>query len=153
MGVAVSTPLVLMPDAERLLSAFLRDHADVRDLVDDRVYSEFPRGSLDKRPFAKIHILGGPPRLGPMRWLQTARIQVDVWGGPKAQASLVAETIAAACAADLVGTHDDGVVTGVDVETPPAYLPDADLSDPPTPRYTFDVVVTYHPHPNQEEST
>lgn len=141
-----------MPDAERLVIMFLLDHADVDALVADRVYSEFPRGGPDKRPFARIRQLGGPPTPGPMRWLQTARLQVDVWGGPKAQASLIAETIAAAAAAELVGEHADGVVTAVDVETPPTYLPDADLSDPPTPRYTFDMLVTYRPH-KEEGST
>jgi hypothetical protein len=87
-----------------------------------------------------------------MRWLQTARLQVDVWGGPKAQASLIAETIAAVAARDLVGVHPEGVVTGVDVQTPPTYLPDEDLSDPPAPRYTFDMLVSFFPLPEEGSS-
>lgn len=141
-----------MPDAERLVSAFMLDHADIAGVLDDHVYTVFPRGGPGAVPFARLRLIGGPPRPGPMRWLQTARIQVDVWATPKAHASLIAETIAAAVTRDIVGTHPDGVVTGVDVETPPAYLPDAELSDPPTPRYTFDMLVSYHPHP-EEEST
>lgn len=137
--------LILMPDAERMLSTFLRTHADVVDLVGDHVYTVMPRQTPAKVPFVRLRLIGGPPRPGPMRWQRTSRIQIDVWATLKNQASLIAETIAAAASADMVGDHEDGVVSAVDVEEP-AYNPDADLSDPPTPRYTFDAMIDVHPH-------
>jgi hypothetical protein len=145
MGGAVTAPLLLLPDAERMLSSFLRDNDDVIAQVDDRVYTVMPRDGVDKKPFVRLRLLGGPPRRGPMRWSRTARIQIDVWATLKNQASLIAETIAAAIATGMVGTQPDGVVSAADVEEP-AYNPDPDLSDPPTPRYTFDVMIDVHPH-------
>lgn len=146
------TPVALLPDPERMLSAYLREHDDVAALVDDRVYTVMPRDTPAKVPFVRLRWIGGPTRPGPMRWLRTARIQVDVWGKLKNQASLIAETVAAAISGGMVGTQPDGVVSGVDVDEP-AYNPDADLSDPPTPRYTFDALVTVHPHPMPESSS
>jgi hypothetical protein len=144
MGAAM-TDIILLPDAEKMLSAFLRGRDEVTGLVDDRVFTVMPRNTPAKVPFVRLRAIGGPPRRGPMRWSRTARIQIDAWGTLKNQASLIAETVAAVIAGAMVGEQADGVVSAADVEEP-FYNPDADLSDPPTPRYTFDAMIDVHPH-------
>jgi hypothetical protein len=140
--------LILTPDPEKLLSAFLRSDPDVAALVADRVYTVFPHDGPGKPPFVRISLIGGPqPPMQVPRWLTSARIQIDTWAKPKAQASLIARTLAAACTARLVGAHTEGVVTAIDIDSEPSYLPDSDLTDPPTPRYLFQLVMTTHPHP------
>lgn len=139
------TDLVLTPDAEQLVSGFLRADADVVALLGDHVYTVLPVHEKLKLPFARITLVGGPatPILRP-RWLVACRLQFDVWAQPKKAARTAAETIAAVLAGRLVGAHDLGAVTAVDVDQP-SYLPDSDLSDPATPRYMLQAVVTVHP--------
>lgn len=139
------TDLVLTPDTEQLVSAFLRDDPDVAALLGDHVYTVLPVHETLKVPFARITLIGGPrtPIMRP-RWLVSNRLQIDVWAQPKKAARTMAETMAAALAARLVGAHTLGAVTAVDLDQP-SYLPDSDLSDPATPRYFFQAVVTVHP--------
>ncbi len=135
----------LMVDCEALVSAWLRDNDDVTALIDDHVYTQSPRNSAAKMPYARVtRIGGGGPVIQHPLWLDTARLQVDVFGGAKVFCLQIAETIRAACAQDLPGVHTLGVVTNVDLRDSPAYQPD-DTFDPPTPRYRFDMSITTHP--------
>jgi len=143
--------LTLMPDIEALVSDFLRDQAEVAALVDDRVYTvlptKVPGGLAALQNFVRLTLVptGANPIDAP-RWLMESRVQVDVWAKQKKTAKTIAETCAAAACQRIIGQHDEGVVTRVRAEGM-GYQPDPDLTDVPTPRYLFDLVLTYHPTP------
>jgi hypothetical protein len=142
-------PVVLLPDAERLVSAYLRSRAEVSGLVDDRVWTELPGVRADQTewrfPCVRLVRVGGSPLLErPLHW-DRARLQLDAWGGPKALARQIAETCRAVLAEAHLATHDGAVVAGVGFG-PFAYLPDEDFT-PFRPRYTFDATVTLRPGP------
>ncbi len=129
----------VLPDIEALVIAWALDSDDV-NTVDDRIYGALPANPTF--PAIRVTRIGGTP---PQRlhWLDEALLQVDVFGGPKATARLVAATFAAHLSANLTGTHDLGVVTAVTVGGL-QWQPDESFS-PAKPRYTFDAQVTYHP--------
>lgn len=136
--------LVLLPDAERLLSAWLRDQPELADLVDDRVYTILPH---DKAfPLVRLVRVSGAASLSRPLVLDEAHIQFDVWGTVKAQAFEVAATVRALLSERLIGAHDLGVVQNV-THGPLQYLPDGDF-EPAKPRYLFDVVVRTRAHPS-----
>jgi len=135
--------VTLLPDGEALVSGYLRARSEVTDLCGQRVYTELPK---DKTfPLVRLVRVGGSPPLDrPLRF-DVARIQVDVWGGPKKTARDLAETIRQVLSElpdeDVVGTVVSAVTYG-----PFAYLPDDDFA-PAKPRYTFDVELSVHPKP------
>lgn len=129
----------VLPDVEKMVIAWALDNDSV-NTVSDRIYSSIPANPAF--PLIRLFRIGGVPT-SRLLWLDEALLQVDVYGGAKATARLVAETMRAHMAAGLVGQHQDGVVTAVEVGGL-VWLPDESY-DPAKPRYTFDVTVTYHP--------
>jgi hypothetical protein len=132
--------LVLAPDVERLLVDFLLAQPEVVAIVDDRVCTEFPATKVF--PLVRLSQFGSLPVAQP-RWLQTHTVQVDCYGGPKRTAFLLAETVAAVMDDRLIGTHSEGVVSGVSF-TGFADLPDATF-EPAKPRRLFVCAVSLHP--------
>lgn len=130
----------VLPDIEALVIAWALANDEV-NTVDGRIYGALPHAPTF--PAIRIVRVGGTP---PQRlhWLDEALLQVDVFGGPKATARLLAATLAAEIATNLVGTHGLGVVTAATAGGL-QWLPDESF-DPAKPRYTFDATVTYHPH-------
>lgn len=136
--------LRLMPDAEELLSGFLRSQAEVTALVADRIYTSLPKEKV--WPLVRLTRIGGSPTTAPAddALLSDAPVlQVEVWGGPKKIAWLTAETIRAVVADRIVGVHTPGVVEGFAFGTA-RYLPDESF-DPAKPRVLFDL--TLHTRP------
>ena len=131
------TPAV---DVERLVAAWLRDQDDIADIFDDRVYTEIPNAPV--WPLARVVRIGGNPTSRLAR-LDSPLLQIDVWGGPKATAYAGIATILAHMAAGLVGSHDLGTVSAVEVGGP-SWLPD-DTYQPARPRYSADVRLWVHP--------
>jgi hypothetical protein len=135
-------PLVLVPDAERLVSRYLREHPDVAPLVGgERVYTAVP-ARVGSEPFALVQRIGGIPPLSRPLVLDEAQLQVDAWGGSKAQAWTLAETIRQALV-DLPAAYPEGVVTGV-VFVAFRWQPDGTYK-PPRPRYLLDVTTYTKP--------
>ncbi|RTL08423.1 MAG: DUF3168 domain-containing protein [Acidimicrobiia bacterium] len=130
----------LAPDAERLVATWLRDQDAVAAIFDDRVYTEIPTSPV--WPLARLVRIGGNPTDRLAR-LDSPLLQIDVWGGPKATAYAGIATILAHLASGLVGTHDLGTVTAVEVGGP-SWLPD-DTYQPARPRYSADVRLWVHP--------
>lgn len=130
----------VLPDIEKLVIDWALASTGVGAVVGDRIYGVLPANPT--WPAARVIRLGGTPT-SRLLWLDNALLQVDVWGGPKATARLIAETIRAHASAELTGTHDLGTVTAVEVGGL-AWLPD-DSYAPAKPRYSFDLSVTYHP--------
>lgn len=129
---------MMLPNIEGLLSEFLRTDTDVTDEVADRVYTSLPAGPT--YPCVQITRVGGAPFIEGIYEFDRPLVQIDVWGGPKATAWRVAETVREAIATRLAGRHDKGLVYGgVSVVLGGLrYLPDSTF-DPEKPRYSFDV--------------
>lgn len=133
-------PLYLTPNVEALVSAFLREQTEVIALLGDRVYTSLPKNP--EWPAARVVVIDEAPAGSPL-WLVGAVIQVDAWGGTKADAWRIANTCRAAIDRRLVGAHPEGVVTGV---TLGGLLdePDEDFT-PAKPRWLFTSTVHAHP--------
>lgn len=138
--------MIVMVDAERLVSTFLRSRAEITALVDDRVYTELPSRAV--APLVRINQIGGAPVGSWPLWLDEAFLQFDAYGGPKVLARQIIDTVRALLSSpDFVTLHAGvGVVTGVDwMEL--TYLPD-DGYEPAKPRYISSASI--HLHPLQE---
>ena len=134
---------VLAVDVERIVSQFLRDNTAVTDLVGQRVYSELPKAV--EWPAVRLNRVGGGPATRPAR-LDLARIQVDVWGGTKANARTIAATVLAVIGEELPGVYDEGVsvITAARLGTL-RYSPDTTFT-PAKPRYISEVSIYSHPN-------
>lgn len=132
--------LQILPDVERLTVTWLRDQVEAAAIFDDRIYTEIPNSPT--WPLARITRVGGGPTSRLAR-LDAAELQLDVWGGPKATAYDGFTTLLALMAGRMVGTHDLGVVSAVEVVSL-RWLPD-DSFTPARPRYSADVRVWLHP--------
>jgi hypothetical protein len=139
----VTEQLVMLPNVEALVSAFLRDQAEVTALVDDRVYTALPKGV--EFPAVRVVQYDDVKHTRRPLWVVHALLQIDCWGGSKHDAWQTAATVQGVLAARLAGVHDLGVVTGVDVGGL-ADTPDQDF-EPAKPRWTFTATVFAHPNP------
>lgn len=133
-----------MPDAERLLSAFLRDQAEVAALVAARVYTVLPEAK--EWPLVRLQRVGGISEGTPdddalLRDVPT--LQVDAYGGAKAMAWQVADTVRAVVAERAKGAHPTGWVERAVLGTA-RYMPDPTF-EPARPRVVFDVTLYLRP--------
>lgn len=133
--------LNLTPNTEALVSAFLRDQPEVQTLADDRCYTVIPKDAT--YPLLRVTLLLDQPTGGEPLWLTAAQVQVEAFGGTKAQAWTLAVTARSAISERLTGTHDEGVVTGV-TSGPLLDLPDEDFT-PAKPRFLFTSTLYVHP--------
>lgn len=136
------------PDVELVVVTYLRRAGSrIRDLIGvdsngaHRVYTTVPRAG--EFPLLRVvRFGGGPVRSVPLHHGAPA-LQVDAYGGSKADARRLLDTALAELADIAWHDHDDAVVTGVTIGAA-RYLPDNDF-DPPKPRYSADVTVYIHP--------
>ena len=131
----------VMPDAERIVSTYLRSVPAVAGLVADRVYTELPKAG-GTFPLARLARIGGGPT-GTPAYMDEARISVDIWGGSKYEARELAATIAAALDEAAGYSAHDGYISST---SPGAlrYVPDETFT-PTRPRYIVDVVINTRP--------
>lgn len=113
----MTEPLYLAPNVEALLSSFLRDQPEIVALIPDddsgaRVYTSIPKDAV--YPLARVVLLSDAKITNQPLWLVASFVQVDAFGGTKAQAFTLAATIQALFDTRLTGVHPGGVVTGVD---------------------------------------
>ena len=131
--------LAPLPDVERLVASFLRENARIAGLVSDRVYTVFP-SQAGNEPLLLVQRIGGEPPLSIPLVVDTALIQLDAYGGPKAAAlELFATTRAVLTELEDV-TRPEGVVSAVRFGAL-RWLPDETFSSP-RPRYVGDVAIT-----------
>lgn len=134
--------MILLPDVERLVATYLRAHADVVALVGDRVYTAFP-AQAGGECLVLLQRFGGSPPLSRPLVVDEAQMQVDAYGGTKAQAHEVLVTVLAALAElpDVVTAigHVSNVGQGAR-----RYLPDETFT-PHRPRYVADLTLTTRP--------
>ena len=132
--------MILPPNIEALVSAFLRDQPEMIDLVDDRGYTSIPKDA--HYPLFRVSQLGDAPTGSPLHAI-AFEVQVEAFGGSKSDAWRIAETARMLIDRRIVGVHPEGVVNG---STPGSLL---DLPDetfqPAKPRYLF--TSTIHARP------
>lgn len=133
--------LVLLPNIEHLVSTFLQTHPNITPLIAGRSYTVIPNSPT--WPLVRVSQYDDlPAGQRPLHHVAYF-IQVEAFGGSKAQAWTIAATCRSALAADLVGSHADGVVTGVDTRGL-SDQPD-DSYSPAKPRWLFAATVYAHP--------
>lgn len=132
--------VALLPDIEALVSRFLREQAEIVALVTDRVYTVVPKDPV--WPLLRLQrVAGGPVISRPLR-LDAPTVQLDAYGGSKADAQELIETARSVIALRLEGVHDLGVVSGVSFGSM-SWLPDPSYS-PARARYVADITVYVH---------
>lgn len=135
------TALLLPPNMEGLLSAFLREQVEVVDDVADRVYTSIPKDPT--YPLVRVTQLLDTPNGAPL-YAVAYQMQVEAFGGSKADAWRIASNCRAAIDARLSGDYPGwGVVNG---STPGSLLdlPDEDFT-PAKPRWLFTSTVYARP--------
>ena len=131
--------LALVPDAERIVSAFLREQPRMQALVGDRIYTAFP-AKAGSGALLLIQRVGGLPPLSVPFVVDSAELQLDAYGGPKAAAHELARTAQAELVALQGQVRPEGVVSAIALGVM-SWQPD-EAYDPPRPRYLVDVTVT-----------
>ena len=129
-----------LPDAELVLTGYLRGHPDVAALVGTRVYTQLPTSPTF--PLVQVRRFGGVPVID--GHLDRASVQIDVWAASKQQARDTAATVQAALIAMPSGPLAGAVVTRVRTETGLSWQPE---NEGARPRYVLAVEVTLHPLP------
>lgn len=133
----------VLPDAEQIVSTYLRSRSEVTDLVADRVYTEMPRKASDRVfPLVRVVRAGGGPVGSPI-FIDRVLVSCDVWGGTKYQAREIAATLALVLD-EIAGYSAHG---GYSTGSSPGvlrYIPDESF-EPPKPRYLLDTVVYFRP--------
>lgn len=128
--------LELLPDAEQVVSAFLRAHPRITALIGDRVYTVFP-AQAGPEPLLLLQRVGGEPPFSHPLVLDIAQLQMDAYGGPKKAANVLAATARAV----LTELEDASYPEVASVRFHSLrWVPDETFS-PPRPRYVFDVDV------------
>lgn len=131
----------LLPDAERVVTTFLRAQSEVTSLVSTRVWTEI--SSNPTIPFLRVRRVSGAPAFNYPLYLDQPLIQIEGYASNKATARAVTETARACLAARLVGTQAAGGVVAKVSFGAMSWLPDEDFT-PPQPRYIADVTVHLH---------
>lgn len=139
--------LVLLPDVEQIVSAFLRAQPEVVALVADRVFTDLP---ADKTyPLVRVVRVAGAPSPRWPAWRDEADLQFDCWGGTKRQALVLARTVEAALVQRAPNHVHAGGGVVVDARTSSlAWAPDPDAaatSGSARPRYVLTVSIATHP--------
>lgn len=131
--------MILLPDAEKLVVDYLRNHSDVDTLVDGRVSTAQPSS-----PDYPLVIVGRLAGLAQERdWLDTPVLQIDVWADKREEAWQVMCVVRAAMtSSEISGVHTLGTVTGTEETAGPTWFPDPVTN---RPRFTYDVQVYIHP--------
>jgi hypothetical protein len=140
----MADPLVILPNLEALVSAFLRDQPEVAALTDDgeRIYTAIP-GKAGSAPMVRVTQIYETKLTSRPLWITQTQIQIESWGGTKAQALTLGRTVEAVMAARVVDDHVLGVVVGYNGGAL-IDLPDEDY-DPARPRFLGTSTITAHP--------
>lgn len=140
----MTEPIALPVNIEALVSAFLREQPEMIDLVDDRIYTAIPKpqAGRDLYPLVRVSLIIDEPHTGPL-WGIAYDVQLEAFGGTKAQAWTIAATARAVISYRLPGTHPEGIVNGV-TNRGMLDLPD-ETFDPARPRWLF--TSTIHARP------
>lgn len=129
--------LTVLPDVELLTVNWLADNDEIANLY-PHIGTEIPAGPT--LPIIRVVRVGGGTVVS--RWLDGARVQIDVWAEHKQAAHDLARLVQAVMD-DMPGLHDEGVVTAVDAGV---FRWAAD-EDTGWAGYTTDFLIHLHPGP------
>lgn len=132
----------LLPDPEVVAVGVLRGSSDITDLIGTRVGTELYAGT---GAALQITLVDGTERV--RLHLDAVRLQVDAWGGTKAEAQTLAATARAVLLAAGGTVTATAVITDARTLIRPHWLPDPEFS-PPRPRYSADYELVLHPLPS-----
>lgn len=133
-------PLRLLPDAELVVTTFLRAQTDVAALVGTRVTTALP--PQPTWPAVTVNRIGGVPTLP--GYLDLATLRLECWGTTKQQAETVARTVEAAMLT-LPGVHATATVTDARQEGEGLRWDPDTTFEPDRPRYVMTYDVYLHP--------
>jgi uncharacterized protein DUF3168 len=128
-------------DIESALVAWLRADTATASLCSGRIYSALPREPTF--PALRVTRVGGaPPHDRPLTH-DGPLIQLDAWGGTKAQASQLVEAARSRIADAYSRDLGAGIVVGRVAWSNLSYDPDTSYS-PARPRFRADALLTHH---------
>lgn len=134
--------LWIPPNMEALVSDFLRNEPEMVELVADRVYTAIPKDPTF--PLVRVVQLLDTPAAGAPLYAVAFEMQVEAFGGSKAEAWRIASTARALIDARLSGDYPGfGVVNG----TRPGSLLDRpnEAFTPAKPRWLFSSTIYGRP--------
>lgn len=147
---SVALELALLPDVERLVSVWLREDADVVALVDDRVFTAWPKADPARSEQALVLVtrIGGEPPFSRPLVFDLCTLQLDCYSATKPDrkhgAHALAETVRRSLSKLVDQVRPEGVVHDVTFGAK-RYIADESF-DPPRSRYVCDVDVTTSPN-------
>lgn len=131
----MTIPALLMPDAEELVVAYLRDA-----FPDATVVTELFMGFEEELPLLRVSRTGGA-MVRPLV-LDGPRMDIDVFARSRVDASQLAREVAAAMPAAKGRAYAGGLVTSVAEEVGPSWRPDF---NPHVYHFGLTVVLTIRP--------
>lgn len=134
------TPVVLVPDVERLAYLYLKERQEVQAL-NTRLVGRTPEDT--SRPWTRLTLLDQGGASLPVEHLVSSLLQADVYAGSQAQVLLHARTIRAVLVEMPKASHAGAVVTRVRVIGMPR-IPDTDF-EPARERVILTVAIHAHP--------
>lgn len=123
------------------MASYLRASADLAALVGTRIGTELYAGAGSA---VWLSLVTGSEQVP--NHLITAIVDIRSYGGTKVEADVLARTVHAVML-DMRGSYGQGVVSGVDTLTIPAWNPD-DGFEPVRPRYLGTYAVHLHANPS-----
>lgn len=133
-------PISVLPDAELAVLQYLRAQSIVTDLVPaERITTALPKEPA--YPYVTVKRIGG--RAVQWQRVDSAALQVDVWGGSRYECQEVIRTIRATLLAIYGDKVDEANLVSASEEVGPQWLPDT-VMVPPLPRFTARFQVLLH---------
>lgn len=131
-----------LPNAELLMTSFLRQQETVTALLGDNIFTTLPKGFADW-PACRVTRFGGNADVDVL--LDYPLLQFDIWGGPKITASQAASRIQTALRTRLPWRLDGvGAIGSLLTLGGLRDFPDSTY-DPARPRFIFDARVLTRP--------
>lgn len=137
----MANPISVLPDAELALIQYLKAQPLVTALVSgERITTTLP--PKPSYPHVTIKRVGGTA----VAWqhIDSAALQVDVWGGSRYDCQRIARTIRAAIVAIYNDQVNEAILVSGFEEVGPQWLPDT-VTVPPLSRFTARFQVLLHP--------
>lgn len=143
----MTNPLVILPNMEAVTSSFLREQPEIQALIPDgdrdaRAYTAIPKAAT--YPLIRVTLIVEEKMTSRPLWVFRSTMQVEAYGGNKAQAHQLARTAEGVIAARFdESDHGDFVCAGVDMGSIED-IPD-DEFEPARPRFLFVFTATGRP--------
>lgn len=131
----------LLPNVEAIVSTFLQAQPEMVALIGTRTYTAIPGSPT--YPLCRVTQYDDTKVTDRPLWVVRCSIQIEGFGGSKAEAYAVVATAEACIAERLEGAHAGGTITGITWGSK-RDLPDSTFS-PAKPRWLTTAFITAHP--------